>query len=181
MSNKTEINPIINATVVNSEIGQATAINKDVVLESSKIATGSVIAEKYTVIEPLSVSTGEADLYICEYMDTKYVVKIYRRQRAVKSEVLEVLKSINSPFVASLFDTGIYNNMPFEVLPYYRNGSLQGKKYPFDELKNTIIPCINEALKILHKNNIIHKDLKPSNIMLMDDGKSVAIIDFGIS
>lgn len=181
MSNKTEINPIINATVVNSEIGQATAINKDVVLESSKIATGSVIAEKYTVIEPLSVSTGEADLYICEYMDTKYVVKIYRRQRAVKSEVLEVLKSINSPFVASLFDTGIYNNMPFEVLPYYRNGSLQGKKYSFDELKNTIIPCINEALKILHKNNIIHKDLKPSNIMLMDDGKSVAIIDFGIS
>lgn len=181
MSNKTEINPIINATVVNSEIGQATAINKDVVLESSKIASGSVIAEKYKVIEPLCVSTGEADLYICEYMDTEYVVKIYRRQRAVKSEVIEVLKSINSPFVASLFDAGIYNNMPFEVLPYYRNGSLQGNKYSFDELKNTIIPCINEALKILHKNNIIHKDLKPSNIMLMDDGKSVAIIDFGIS
>ena len=181
MSNKTEINPIINATVVNSEIGQATAINKDVVLESSKIASGSVIAEKYKVIEPLSVSTGEADLYICEYMDTEYVVKIYRRQRAVKSEVIEVLKSINSPFVASLFDTGIYNNMPFEVLPYYRNGSLQGKKYSFADLKNSIIPCINEALRILHRNNIIHKDLKPSNIMLMDDGKSVAIIDFGIS
>lgn len=181
MSNKTEINPINNATVVNSEIGQATVINKDIVLESSKIASGSVIAEKYTVIESLSVSTGEADLYISEYMDTEYVVKIYKRQRAVKSEVIEVLKSINSPYVASLVDTGIYNNMPFEVLPYYRNGSLQGKKYSFDELKNIIIPCINEALRILHKNNIIHKDLKPSNIMLMDDGKNVAIIDFGIS
>ncbi len=181
MSNKTEINPINNATVVNSEIGQATVINKDIVLESSKISSGSVIAEKYKVIEPLSVSTGEADLYICKYMDTEYVVKIYRRQRAVKSEVIEVLKSINSPFVASLFDTGIYNNMPFEVLPYYRNGSLKGRKYSVAELKKSIIPCINEALRILHKNNIIHKDLKPSNIMLMDDGKSVAIIDFGIS
>lgn len=181
MRNKTEVNPINNATVVNSEIGQATVINKNIVIEASEIAAGSVIAKKYTVIEPLSVSTGEANLYLCTYMDTEYVVKIYRRQRAIKSEVIEVLKSINSPFVASLFDTGIYNNMPFEVLPYYRNGSLQGKKYSFDELKNTVIPCINEALRILHKNNIIHKDLKPSNIMLSDDMKSVAIIDFGIS
>ena len=31
------------------------------------------------------------------------------------------------------------------------------------------------------RNDIIHKDLKPSNIMLLDDNRSVAIIDFGIS
>lgn len=111
MRNKTEVNPINNATVVNSEIGQATVINKNIVIEASEIAAGSVIAKKYTVIEPLSVSTGEANLYLCTYMDTEYVVKIYRRQRAIKSEVIEVLKSINSPFVASLFDTGIYKNL----------------------------------------------------------------------
>lgn len=67
------------------------------------------------------------------------------------------------------------------MLPYYKNGSLLGKKFSFDELKKTIIPCINEALRVLHQNDIIHKDLKPSNIMLLDDNKSVAIIDFGIS
>ena len=91
------------------------------------------------------------------------------------------MKSINSPYVASLLDTGEYNGLPFEVLPYYRNGSLQGRKFSLDELKKTIIPCINEALHVLHQNDIIHKDLKPSNIMLLDDNKSVAIIDFGIS
>ena len=181
MSNKTEINPNINATVINSEVGQATAINPNLVSSSTKLVAGTLLAGKYEIIEPLSVSTGEADLYVCKYDGKEYVAKVYRRQRAVKPEVITVLKSISSPYVASLFDTGTHNNLPFEVLPYYKNGSLQGRQFSMDELKMTIIPCINEALRVLHQNDIIHKDLKPSNIMLLDDNKSVAIIDFGIS
>lgn len=181
MINKTEINPSINATVINSEVGQTTAINPNIVTASANLSAGTVLAGKYEIVEPLSASTGEADLYVCKYNGAEYVAKVYRRQRAVKPEVITVLKSIDSPYVAKLFDTGIYNDRPFEVLPYYKNGSLQGQKFTFDELKKTIIPCINEALRVLHQNDIIHKDLKPSNIMLLDDNKSVAIIDFGIS
>lgn len=181
MSNKTEINPNINATVINSEVGQATAINPNLVASSTKLVAGTLLAGKYEIVEPLSVSTGEADLYVCKYDGKEYVAKVYRRQRAVKPEVITVLKSISSPYVASLFDTGTHNNLPFEVLPYYKNGSLQGHQFSMNELKKTIIPCINEALRVLHQNDIIHKDLKPSNIMLLDDNKSVAIIDFGIS
>jgi serine/threonine protein kinase len=68
-----------------------------------------------------------------------------------------------------------------EVLHYYKNGSLQGKTFSYDELFQMIIPNINEGLGTLHQAGIIHKDLKPSNIMLADDTKSVVIIDFGIS
>ena len=182
MSNQTEINPNVNATVINSELGQTTAINPNLTGGASKkIAAGTILGGKYQIVEPLSVATGEADLYVCKYDEKEYVAKVYRRQRAVKPEVISVLKSINSPYVASLFDTGEYNGLPFEVLPYYKNGSLQGRKFSLDELKKTIIPCINEALHVLHQNDIIHKDLKPSNIMLLEDNKSVAIIDFGIS
>lgn len=181
MSNRTEINPNVNATVINSEIGQATAINPNLTSTSTKLVSGTLLEGKYEIVEPLSVSTGEADLYICKYDNKEYVAKIYRRQRAVKPEVITVLKSISSPYVASLFDTGVHNGLPFEVLPYYKNGSLQGRQFSMEELRKTIIPCINEALKVLHQNDIIHKDLKPSNIMLLDDNKSVAIIDFGIS
>lgn len=181
MNNRTQINPDMNATVLNPNMGQATAINPNLTGTSANIVAGTILAGKYEIIEPLSVSTGEADLYVCKYNGTEYVAKVYRRQRAVKPEVITVLKSISSPYVASLFDTGTYNNLPFEILPYYKNGSLQGKQFSLEELKSTIIPCINEALRVLHENDIIHKDLKPSNIMLLDDNKSVAIIDFGIS
>lgn len=181
MNNTTQLNPNVNSTVINSEVGQETAINPNIVTATANLSAGTVLAGKYEIVEPLSASTGEADLYVCKYNGAEYIAKVYRRQRAVKPEVITVLKSIYSPYVAKLFDTGIYNDRPFEVLPYYKNGSLLGKKFSFDELKKTIIPCINEALRVLHQNDIIHKDLKPSNIMLLDDNKSVAIIDFGIS
>lgn len=181
MSDKTEINSNINATEINLDIGQSTVVNPDVAATSHKISAGSIIAGKYEVIEPLSVSTGEADLYICKYSGKEYVAKVYRRQCAVKPEVLTALKSIDSPYIAALYDMGEYNGFPFVVLPYYKNGSLQGRKFTLEELKENIIPCINEGLRVLHQNDIIHKDLKPSNIMLQDDNKSIAIIDFGIS
>lgn len=181
MNNTTQLNPNVNSTVINSEVGQKTAINPNIVTATANLSAGTVLAGKYEIVEPLSASTGEAELYVCKYNGAEYIAKVYRRQRAVKPEVITVLKSIDSPYVAKLFDTGIYNDRPFEVLPYYKNGSLLGKKFSFDELKKTIIPCINEALRVLHQNDIIHKDLKPSNIMLLDDNKSVAIIDFGIS
>lgn len=135
MSNRTEINPNVNATIINSEIGQATAINPNLTSTSTKLSVGTLLAGKYEIVEPLSVSTGEADLYVCKYDSKKYVAKVYRRQRAVKPEVITVLKSLRSPYVASLFDTGTFNNLPFEVLPYYKNGSLQGRQFSLEELK----------------------------------------------
>lgn len=181
MNKGTEINPNANATAINSEVIQKTEINPSINSTAVELSTGTILADKYEIVAPLNASTGEADLYICSFDGQKYVAKIYRRQRAVKPEVISVLKSIQSPYVATLYETGTYNGFPFEVLPYYKNGSLQGKKFSLDELKTMIIPCINEALRVLHQNDVIHKDLKPSNIMLLDDKKSVAIIDFGIS
>lgn len=184
MDNKTQINPNISAssaTMARPNIGHATSINPDTNKIFPEIVSGTVLAGKYVIGDSLDVSTGEADLYICTYSCKQYVAKLYRRHHAIKPEVINVLKSIKSPYVASMIDTGVYNDMPFEILPYYRNGSLLGKQFSLNELKNMVIPCINEALNVLHHNDIIHKDLKPSNIMLLDDAKGVAIIDFGIS
>ena len=181
MSNDTIVNPVLDSTVINNELMQSTEINPDILSEIVNVSSGTVLGKKYTIIESLCLSSGEADLYICAHNNKKYVAKVYKRKHAVKDEIVNVLKSIDSPYVAKLYDAGTYEGHQYEILPYFKNGSLRGKKYTLTELRTMIIPDINEGLKVLHSKDIIHKDLKPSNIMISDDGKSIAIIDFGIS
>ena len=171
-------------TVINPEIQETpqTIVNKEIISRNPEMLDiGVVLCDKYTVERRLEVASGEADLYLCDYDWKKYVAKIYRRKTAIKDDVVKRLLQINSPYVARLYEASVYNGYPFEILPYYRNGSLQGKSFSYDEVMRMIIPNINEGLRVLHQAGIIHKDLKPSNIMLADDEKSVAIIDFGIS
>ena len=70
---------------------------------------------------------------------------------------------------------------PFVILPYFANGSLAGKTFSSDEIRDVIVPCVSSGLKYLHENGIVHKDIKPSNLMIADDGGKILIIDFGIS
>lgn len=182
MSKKTEINSINNDfTQINTAINRnkATVINAQLV-DNSGVAKNDILCGKYRIEKKLDVITGEADLYICTYNNEKYIAKIYRRKFAIKNDVANLLKNIDSPYIARLYDTGRVNDYPFEILPYYKKGSIQGKKYSFSNLKQKIIPCINEGLKVLHDKGIIHKDIKPSNLMLGDDNK-INIIDFGVS
>ena len=184
MSNVTQINREMesNRTVLNRELSasSSTVINTEIISESN-LPVGTLLLEKYRVIEKMSLTTGEATIYVCEYENKKFAAKVYSRENAIKSDVVYALKNIRSQYVARLVDFGEYNGKPVEIMPYFKNGSIQGKKFNFNELKNCIIPCINEGLHVLHRAGIIHKDLKPANIMYNDDGKTVAMIDFGIS
>lgn len=185
MDNRTVINNSINSneTKLNAaavSVSSGTLVNS-VIYDVCKIPIGTLLCEKYKVVSEMNIMGGEASLFICECDGQKYVVKLYRRDVAIKDEVTAALKNIVSPFVAKLYDTGIYNGLPFEIIPYYENGSLLGHTFSFDELKSRIIPSLNEGLRVLHEHNIIHKDLKPSNIMLCDNEEDIAIIDFGIS
>lgn len=187
MANETQINREIaenNATVINPALNpssNATVINAEVAGISSSIAAGSVLCGKYSVIKKMDIVTGEADLYLTEYENNQYVAKVYRRKVAIKPEIANKLMNIRSKYVAAIYVTGEINGYPVEIIPYYKYGSLQGRKYTFEQLKNDIIPSLNEGLKVLHDNGILHKDLKPSNIMVGDNQKDVVIIDFGIS
>mgnify|MGYP000857321744 CR=1 FL=1 len=184
MDNRTQINNQImdnNKTEINPSVGIPTKINYVLAQDKNELFPGTLLSDKYFIESKLNVSTGEADLYICTYSNTRYVAKIYRRQVAIKDKVICAIKDISCPFVAKIYDTGIIDSMPFEVIPFYENGSLEGRKYSFNELKKHIIPSLNEGLHSLHQKEIIHKDLKPSNIMLCNNKKDVAIIDFGIS
>ena len=181
MSTETRINGAVNSTVINSQITGSSTVTNIQISESSSIAVGTILDDIYTVKEKLNVPSGEADLYLCTDGNKDYVAKIYRRRVAVKEEVTEKLKSVDSPYVAKVYHAGEFNGFPYEILPYYKNGSLKGKTFTYEQLRMSVIPSINEGLHVLHEAGILHKDLKPSNIMLADNGSDIAIIDFGIS
>lgn len=187
MEGHTEINNSLveESTSINSALNTdetaMTALNRDVHGVIQSIDKGTVLLDKYIVEEPLKTNTGEARLYICSYQGDRYVAKIYRRVAAIKDNVLHVLKSLDALNIARVYDTGEWNGFPVEIIPYYAEGSLENRKFSYEQLRDLIIPALNEGLHVLHQHDIIHKDMKPSNIMLCDDRKNVAIIDFGIS
>lgn len=186
MANETQLNKELvggNATVINrtfQQNGSATVINP-IAAGTSDLSLGQVLCGKYSVVKKMDIVTGEADLYLVEYNNVQYVAKIYRRKVAIKPEISQKLMNIKSKYVATIYETGEVNGFPMEIIPYYRYGSLQGRKYTYEQLKRDVIPSLNEGLKVLHDNGILHKDLKPSNVMVGDNLKDVAIIDFGIS
>ena len=147
----------------------------------------SVLSGKYRVTGRLGISSGEADIFSCQdEAEQRFVLKLYRRENAIKPEVLERLSGIRSPCIAVPADFGIFQKHQYTITPFMNNPSLgealgQGVRFSMDELRNLIIPSVNEGLRELHGAGILHRDLKPANLIPDDEGQHIVIIDFGIS
>ena len=85
--------------------------------------------------------------------------------------------------ILPLYDFGYANNVPYIVMPLMSNGTLT------DKLKNgplsiseaiRIFTPIADALDFAHKNSVLHRDVKPSNI-LFDQNDNPFLADFGIA
>lgn len=152
--------------------------------------TGKTIDGLY-VERKMDVASGEAAIYICHREgetddDSRLVLKLFHREEALKSDVLDRIRSIRNPCVAPVVHAGYFQGHRFTVLPYYRYPSLadvllSGQTFSEKELRELIIPSVNEGLRAVHEQGVLHKDLKPSNLMLDNSGEHVVLIDFGIS
>ncbi|WP_274968800.1 protein kinase domain-containing protein [Succinimonas amylolytica] len=151
--------------------------------------TGHTLGEFYADSR-LDIVSGEADIYLCSGTGSlsgkKFLLKYYRRENAVKPDVLEKLKGVSSPFVATVEGFGEYMGHQYVIRPYYEMSALsellaEGTRFSEEELKTLIIPSIIEGLKVVHDSGILHKDLKPANLIPDDSGEHIVLIDFGIS
>ncbi len=151
--------------------------------------TGRTLGDFYAE-QKMNVTSGEADIYRCSgigvHAGKHYVLKYYRRENAVKPDVIEKLKRITNPCVAPVVSFGVYEKHQYAVLPYYEMPALsdvlaRGERFSEEELRNFIIPSVIEGLKALHDAGILHKDLKPGNLIPDDTGEHIVLIDFGIS
>ena len=146
-----------------------------------QLDAGSFI-DGYKIVNILSENTGEATLLNAKKENKDYVIKLYHKNKTPKSEMIELLSTIDNKYIIKPVDRGAYLERYYEVLPYYKNGDLIanmpiGEK----EIEKIIVPCINRGLHALHEKEIIHRDIKPSNIFYSDNKDYVVIGDFGIS
>ena len=94
----------------------------------------------------------------------------------------KLLARLIHPNIVKVIDYGEYEGRPYLVMPYLPGGTLKkvlGKQTAWQESFKLLIP-ITEALDYAHSQNMIHRDVKPSNILLTQRGQPM-LADFGIA
>lgn len=109
---------------------------------------------------------------------TTVLKRIYKRfEREAQS-----LEKLSHPNIVSVIEYGEHDGSPFIVMEYIPSGTLKqklGKPILWTEAFRIIVP-IAQALDYAHKNKIIHRDVKPSNILITESGQP-KLTDFGIA
>ncbi len=94
----------------------------------------------------------------------------------------QIAASIEHPNIARVDDFGVADDHAFIVMEYFPHGDLRARIrqgiHPLRAL--TFLRQMAEALQVLHGAGVLHRDLKPGNVMLRDE-LSVALIDYGLS
>ena len=156
------------------------------------IDKGYLLGERYRIIDTLGEG-GMANVYLAEdiILQRKVAVKILRldlqnepqTQARFQREALAT-SELSHPNIVSVLDVGTDHGLPYMVMEYVDGPDL--KEYirqnaPLDLHEVIrIMDQILSAVALAHKHNVIHRDLKPQNI-LMDKRGNIKIADFGIA
>lgn len=130
------------------------------------------------------------DVYFGEHIRDKAPVAIkvllarLTHSEDLKDFINEVrtLFHLQHPNIIPLLDFGIERSIPFLVMTYAPNGTLRqpkGVQLPLDTIA-TYIRQVAEALQFAHDRKLIHRDVKPVNILLGSDSH-IWLSDFGIT
>jgi len=158
------------------------------------LRSGTILNEKYKVNKPLKAG-GMGYVYEGEYDGNKCVIKepkigemIFKDVKGIEYDYCQkkikieatILENINHDTIVKYIDSFEENNTFFLVEEYIQgvNGLDKFSDTPSeeDEVKNYILQLLR-AVKYLHNENIIHRDISPKNLIFQDE--KVFLIDFG--
>lgn len=154
---------------------------------------GKILAGRYEILSKLGTG-GMAKVYKarCTWLDREVTVKVLRDElvnddefvRRFKQEAQAVAK-LSHPNIVSVYDVGQGEDGLYYIVMEYIDGPTlkelikqEGRLAPEKAIEIAIQIC--SALEHAHENNIIHRDIKPHNILLTSRGK-VKVTDFGIA
>jgi len=153
---------------------------------------GTILGSRYQLIEKIGEG-GMAVVYKakCLLLNRYVAVKILKEEYSNNFEFMNKFRkeaaaaaSFSANNIVNIYDVGSDNNINYIVMELINGKTLKeviherGRLSVDDTLSIGI--QIAKALECAHKNGIIHRDIKPQNILVTDDG-TVKVTDFGIA
>ena len=144
----------------------------------------------YEILAPLGAG-GMGEVYKAKdtRLDRTVAIKVLPSHVASNPEVRQrferearAVSSLNHPHICTLYDIGSENGIDFMVMEHIEGDTLA------DRLKKGALPLdqalqygieIADALDKAHRQGVVHRDLKPGNIMLTKSGAK--LLDFGLA
>jgi TolA-binding protein len=141
----------------------------------------------------LVASGGMGDVYraVDEVLDREVAIKMlaerYSTDDSVRArfrhEALAAARLSGEPDTVTIFDVGEWREQPFIVMEYLGGGTLADRMKSGAQTPARALGWLDQAaasLDAAHRNGVVHRDVKPSNLLL-DSRGSVHVGDFGIA
>jgi eukaryotic-like serine/threonine-protein kinase len=152
-----------------------------------------VVDSRYGLIERLG-SGGMAEVYLAhdQLLDRDVALKVLRRRYANDETFVERFRreaysaaALSHPNIVPIFDRGESNNGTYYIaMEYLPGGTLKDrirrKGYLLPHVAAAVAAQIAEALDAAHRHGVVHRDVKPENILITASG-DVKVTDFGIA
>lgn len=153
---------------------------------------GKTLADRYEILEEIGKG-GMAHVYKawCNLLNRFVAIKVLKEEFKDDKEFVrrfnveaQAAAGISNPHIVSIYDVGYEDGMYYIVMEYVEGITL--KEYiaekgalPWREAAGYAAQ-ICDGLEAAHKNNVVHRDIKPQNI-IMAEGGILKVTDFGIA
>jgi serine/threonine protein kinase len=134
---------------------------------------------------------GQAQVFLAEREHDGLRVALKVLNRALRQDPVflqrfvreyKLLASVESPYVARIYDQGFSGDHPYIAMEFLPSGTLAARirEGLTTRAALRIAGQIAQALAAIHARGIVHRDLKPANILFRADGRPV-LVDFGLA
>jgi serine/threonine-protein kinase len=155
-----------------------------------EVSEGSLVDDRYRVLRKIG-SGGMADVWLAEdtHLQRQVALKVLHSRYAQDREFIERFRreaeaaaALHHPNIVAVFDRGHVDSTYYIAMQYLEGRSL---KQLIDigltpEQAVYMIRQVLEGARFAHRRGVVHRDLKPHNVIVDDDGKAV-VTDFGIA
>ncbi len=144
----------------------------------------------YKILEKLGAG-GQGEVYLAEdsRLDRKVALKILPQHLSERADLRErferearAVSSLNHPHICTLYDIGEQDGIHYLVMEHLVGETLEARlakgPLPLEQTLECAIQ-IADALDKAHRQGVVHRDLKPGNIMLVKSGAK--LLDFGLA